>query len=106
MRYEKVFGSAYSLKFQAVDDGTRRSLGSLNIPLTTLLKEPKLEQNQQMHMLTLGVHQSPIVITTRIRVIFKENIFDFLCKTILTLSSKESVRFGGAKTALLFRQTR
>ncbi|CAA9991437.1 C2 domain-containing protein [Caenorhabditis elegans] len=59
------------LKFEAVDDGTRRSLGSLNIPLTTLLKEPNLEQNQQMHMLTLGVHQSPIVITTRIRVLQK-----------------------------------
>eukprot|EP00081_Caenorhabditis_elegans_P027437 NP_741181.1 Extended SYnapTotagmin homolog [Caenorhabditis elegans] len=57
------------LKFEAVDDGTRRSLGSLNIPLTTLLKEPNLEQNQQMHMLTLGVHQSPIVITTRIRML-------------------------------------
>ncbi|CAP35095.2 Protein CBR-ESYT-2 [Caenorhabditis briggsae] len=57
------------LKFEAVDDGTRRSLGTLNIPLTTLMKEPKLEQNQQMHMLTLGVHQSPIVITTRIRIL-------------------------------------
>lgn len=59
------------LKFEAVDDGTRRSLGSLNIPLTTLLKEPNLEQNQQMHMLTLGVHQSPIVITTRIRALIQ-----------------------------------
>uniref|UniRef100_A0A1I7TEW0 C2 domain-containing protein n=1 Tax=Caenorhabditis tropicalis TaxID=1561998 RepID=A0A1I7TEW0_9PELO len=60
------------LKFEAIDDGTRRSLGNLSIPLTTLLKEPNLEQNQQMHMLTLGVHQSPIVITTRIRVNISE----------------------------------
>ncbi|CAI2347649.1 unnamed protein product [Caenorhabditis sp. 36 PRJEB53466] len=59
------------LKFEAVDDGTRRSLGSLSIPLAALLKEPRLEQNQQMHMLTLGVHQSPIVITARIRALIQ-----------------------------------
>ncbi|CAI5446596.1 unnamed protein product [Caenorhabditis angaria] len=61
------------LKFEAFDDGTRRSLGTLNLPISALLKEPNLEQNQQMHMLTLGVHQSPMVVTTRIRVFSKSD---------------------------------
>lgn len=55
------------LKFEAFDDGTRRSLGILTLPLSSLLKEPQLEVNQQMFYLTHGVHQSPIVVTVRVR---------------------------------------
>ncbi|CAB3402497.1 unnamed protein product [Caenorhabditis bovis] len=59
------------LKFEAIDDGTRRPLGSFSLSLSTLLKEPQLEQNQQLHMLTLGVHQSPIVVTSRLRAVIQ-----------------------------------
>ncbi|VDM82934.1 unnamed protein product [Strongylus vulgaris] len=55
------------LKFEAIDDGTRKTLGSLTIPLTQLIKEPELEFYQQTFMLTWGVHQSPIVLTVRLR---------------------------------------
>ncbi|CAJ0599487.1 unnamed protein product [Cylicocyclus nassatus] len=55
------------LKFEAIDDGTRKTLGSLTIPLTQLIKEPQLEVYQQTFMLTWGVHQSPIVLTIRLR---------------------------------------
>uniref|UniRef100_A0A158P928 C2 domain-containing protein n=1 Tax=Angiostrongylus cantonensis TaxID=6313 RepID=A0A158P928_ANGCA len=55
------------LKFEAVDDGTRRSLGSFTMPLSQLMKEPNLEYYQQTFMLTLGVHQSPIVLTVKLR---------------------------------------
>ncbi|CAD6188572.1 unnamed protein product [Caenorhabditis auriculariae] len=57
------------LRFEAIDEGTRRSLGTFALPLNQLLAEPKLEINQQMFMLTLGVHQSPIVVTARLRVL-------------------------------------
>ncbi|VDM59539.1 unnamed protein product [Angiostrongylus costaricensis] len=55
------------LKFEAVDDGTRRSLGSFTMSLSQLMKEPNLEYYQQTFMLTLGVHQSPIVLTVKLR---------------------------------------
>ncbi|KIH51746.1 C2 domain protein [Ancylostoma duodenale] len=55
------------LKFEAIDDGTRRVLGSLTIPLNQIIKEPEMEFYQQTFMLTLGVHQSPIVLTVRLR---------------------------------------
>lgn len=69
------------LKLEAIDDGTKRGLGSisesrmnthfsgsLTIPLSQLMKEPELENYQTTFMLTHGVHQSPIVITCRLRV--------------------------------------
>ncbi|KAK6741216.1 hypothetical protein RB195_009214 [Necator americanus] len=59
------------LKFEAIDDGTRRVLGTLTMPLNQLIKEPQLEYYQQTFMLTLGVHQSPIVLTVRLRALTK-----------------------------------
>lgn len=53
---------------QAFDDGTRRSLGTLSLPLNILMREPNLEYYQQTFMLTMGVHQSPMVVTVRLRV--------------------------------------
>ncbi|KAJ1372931.1 hypothetical protein KIN20_035243 [Parelaphostrongylus tenuis] len=55
------------LKFEAIDDGTRRSLGSFTLPVRLLMQEPNLEYYQQTFMLTLGVHQSPIVLTVKLR---------------------------------------
>ncbi|KAK5964928.1 Extended synaptotagmin-2 [Trichostrongylus colubriformis] len=55
------------LKFEAIDDGTRRSLGAFTIPLSQLINEPQMEYYQHTFMLTLGVHQSPIVVTVRLR---------------------------------------
>ncbi|GMR42149.1 hypothetical protein PMAYCL1PPCAC_12344 [Pristionchus mayeri] len=55
------------LKIEAVDEGTRRSLGLLTLPLSHLMKEPKMEMYQTTLMLSLGVHQSPIVVTIRLR---------------------------------------
>lgn len=51
-----------------MDEGTRRSLGLLTLPLSLLMKEPKMEMYQTTLMLSLGVHQSPIVVTVRLRV--------------------------------------
>lgn len=70
-----------SIKFlQALDEGTQRLLGSLTLPLSSLLKEPKLELYQQTLMLTHGVHQSPLVATIRLRVSF----FSFImCRSYL-----------------------
>ncbi|KHN78918.1 Extended synaptotagmin-2 [Toxocara canis] len=55
------------LVVEAIDDGTRRSLGDMTLPLKTLLSEPNLEFFQQTFSLTQGVHQSPIVLTIRLR---------------------------------------
>ncbi|KJH46599.1 C2 domain protein, partial [Dictyocaulus viviparus] len=55
------------LKFEAFDDGTQRSLGSFTLPLNLLINEPDLQYYQQTFMLTLGVHQSPIVLTVKLR---------------------------------------
>ncbi|KAK6034451.1 C2 domain protein [Cooperia oncophora] len=62
------------LKFEAFDEGTRRSLGTLTIPLNQLMKEPEMEYYQHTFMLTLGVHQSPMVITVRLRAIVATSI--------------------------------
>lgn len=56
------------LPSQAFDDGTKRSLGTLSLPLSHLMKEPKAEYAQQTFPLSLGVHQSPIVLTVKLRV--------------------------------------
>lgn len=55
------------LKIEAIDDGTRRSLGDFKIPLRVLLAEPNFEAFQRTFFLSQGVHQSPIVLTIRIR---------------------------------------
>ncbi|KHJ83055.1 hypothetical protein OESDEN_17249, partial [Oesophagostomum dentatum] len=55
------------LKFEAFDDGTRKSLGTLTLPLNQLIKEPQMEYYQQTFMLTWGVHQCPMVLTVRLR---------------------------------------
>lgn len=54
--------------FKAIDHTTKRSLGELVLPLKTILREPNLELFEQTFPLTQGVHQSPMVITARIRV--------------------------------------
>ncbi|GMS89252.1 hypothetical protein PENTCL1PPCAC_11427 [Pristionchus entomophagus] len=55
------------LKIEAIDEGTKRSLGLLTLSLSHLMKEPKMEMYQTTLMLSLGVHQSPIVVTVRLR---------------------------------------
>ncbi|CAJ0931463.1 unnamed protein product, partial [Mesorhabditis belari] len=57
------------LKFEAIDDGTRKSLGTMSIPLQALIKEPNLEFYQQTLHLTHGVHQCPMVVTVRLRIL-------------------------------------
>ncbi|VDM46253.1 unnamed protein product [Toxocara canis] len=64
------------LVVEAIDDGTRRSLGDMTLPLKTLLSEPNLEFFQQTFSLTQGVHQSPIVLTIRLRVCWLSS-FDY-----------------------------
>ncbi|KAK0419418.1 hypothetical protein QR680_014133 [Steinernema hermaphroditum] len=55
------------LKICALDDGTKRNLGDLSIPLRSLMNQPNLECFQQTFYLTHGVHTSPIVLTVRLR---------------------------------------
>uniref|UniRef100_A0A1I7W1K8 C2 domain-containing protein n=1 Tax=Loa loa TaxID=7209 RepID=A0A1I7W1K8_LOALO len=55
------------LKFEAIDHTTKRSLGELVLPLKTILREQNLEFHEQTFPLTLGIHQSSMVITARIR---------------------------------------
>ena len=56
---------AKELRLKAVDDGTRRELGELTIPLASVMREPRMEVYQQTFHLALGVHSSPIVLTLR-----------------------------------------
>lgn len=58
--------------FKAIDNTTKRSLGELVLPLKAILKEPNLELFEQTFPLTQGVHQSPMVLTARIRVNYLE----------------------------------
>ncbi|VDK74121.1 unnamed protein product [Litomosoides sigmodontis] len=51
----------------AIDNTTKRSLGELVLPLKAILKEPNLELFEQTFPLIQGVHESPMVITARIR---------------------------------------
>ncbi|WKY00199.1 hypothetical protein Q1695_014784 [Nippostrongylus brasiliensis] len=59
------------IKFEAIDEGTQRVLGSFTMSLNRLMQEPDLEYYQQTFMLTLGVHQSPMVLTVRLRALVK-----------------------------------
>jgi Ca2+-dependent lipid-binding protein len=56
-----------NLHFEAADDGTKRSLGELEIPLLSVINQPEMEIFQQTQYLTLGIHTSPIVLTIRLR---------------------------------------
>ena len=56
------------LKLKVIDDGTRRELGELRIPLISIMKQPNMEIFQQTYYLNYGVHSSPIVLTSRLRV--------------------------------------
>ncbi|VDM12278.1 unnamed protein product, partial [Wuchereria bancrofti] len=60
------------VKFEAIDHTTKRSLGEFILPLKTILQEPNLELFQQTFPLTQGVHQSPMVITARIRALVSD----------------------------------
>uniref|UniRef100_A0A914CZS2 C2 domain-containing protein n=1 Tax=Acrobeloides nanus TaxID=290746 RepID=A0A914CZS2_9BILA len=55
------------LKFVAYDDGTKRAIGELTIPLLSLMNQPNMEMFQNTFTLTHGVHTSPIVLTIRLR---------------------------------------
>uniref|UniRef100_A0A183BMV5 C2 domain-containing protein n=1 Tax=Globodera pallida TaxID=36090 RepID=A0A183BMV5_GLOPA len=55
------------LKIRAVDEGTKREIGELSIPLAAVMREPLMEMSQQSFYLTHGVHSSPIVLTARLR---------------------------------------
>uniref|UniRef100_A0AC34F5D6 Extended synaptotagmin-2 n=1 Tax=Panagrolaimus sp. ES5 TaxID=591445 RepID=A0AC34F5D6_9BILA len=56
-----------NLHFEAVDDGTKRPLGELGIPLLSVINQPEMELFQQTQYLTLGIHTSPVVLTIRLR---------------------------------------
>uniref|UniRef100_A0A0N4ZI70 Extended synaptotagmin-2 n=1 Tax=Parastrongyloides trichosuri TaxID=131310 RepID=A0A0N4ZI70_PARTI len=56
-----------SLTLTAIDDGTKRTLGELNVLLSNVIREPNMEYFQQTFYLTQGVTQSAIVLTIRIR---------------------------------------
>uniref|UniRef100_A0A914NJ09 C2 domain-containing protein n=1 Tax=Meloidogyne incognita TaxID=6306 RepID=A0A914NJ09_MELIC len=55
------------LKIRAIDDGTKREIGELSIPVRVVMKEPNMELTQQTFYLQHGVHSSPIVLTVRLR---------------------------------------
>ncbi|VDK79854.1 unnamed protein product [Onchocerca ochengi] len=55
------------LKFEAIDNTTKRCIGELIFPLKTILREPNMEFFEQTLPLTQGIHQSSMVITARIR---------------------------------------
>jgi hypothetical protein len=55
------------LKLKAIDDGTRRELGDLTIPLYGVLKQPNMELYQHTFQLVQGIHNSSIVVTIRLR---------------------------------------
>uniref|UniRef100_A0A915MR48 C2 domain-containing protein n=1 Tax=Meloidogyne javanica TaxID=6303 RepID=A0A915MR48_MELJA len=55
------------LKILAIDDGTKREIGELSIPVRVVMKEPNMELTQQTFYLQHGVHSSPIVLTVRLR---------------------------------------
>ncbi|KAI1729382.1 c2 domain-containing protein [Ditylenchus destructor] len=55
------------LKLKAYDDGTRRELGELTIPLLSIMNQPNMEIFQQTFHLVHGIHASPIVLTARLR---------------------------------------
>jgi Ca2+-dependent lipid-binding protein len=55
------------LKIEAKDDNTKRSLGTCTISIGPILSERNLELYQQQFSLNLGTHQSPLVITVRLR---------------------------------------
>jgi Ca2+-dependent lipid-binding protein len=56
-----------NLHISAADDGTKRSLGELEVPLLSIINQPNMEIFQQTQYLTLGIHASPIVMTIRLR---------------------------------------
>lgn len=51
-----------------MDEGTKKSLGEVSIPLARLMKEPGMELYQQTFMLNLGAQSAPLVATLRLRV--------------------------------------
>ncbi|KAL7071319.1 hypothetical protein ACQ4LE_009484 [Meloidogyne hapla] len=55
------------LKIRAIDDGTKREIGELLIPIRVVMREPNMELTQQTFYLQHGVHSSPIVLTVRLR---------------------------------------
>uniref|UniRef100_A0A915D948 C2 domain-containing protein n=1 Tax=Ditylenchus dipsaci TaxID=166011 RepID=A0A915D948_9BILA len=55
------------LKLKAFDDGTRRELGELNIPIISIMNQPNMEIFQQTFQLVHGIHSSPVVVTARLR---------------------------------------
>ena len=57
-----------SIVLEAIDDGTKRSLGEVSIPLHRLLREPGMELYQQTFHLALGAQTSTLVATFRLRV--------------------------------------
>uniref|UniRef100_A0A7E4V2D6 Extended synaptotagmin-2 n=1 Tax=Panagrellus redivivus TaxID=6233 RepID=A0A7E4V2D6_PANRE len=55
------------LKLKAIDDGTKRPLGELNISLLSIIDQPDMEVFQATYNLVMGIHQCPIVLTVRMR---------------------------------------
>ncbi|VDN02827.1 unnamed protein product [Thelazia callipaeda] len=72
------FPEGQELRFEAIDNTTKRSLGDSVLPLKSILNEPNLEFFQHTLLLTLGAHQSSMVITARIRVIIHCNSYKFI----------------------------
>lgn len=65
-----------TLNFTAIDDGTKRTLGELDVPLSCVIKEPNMEYFQQTFYLSQGVTQSAIVLTIRLRALEPSNLSD------------------------------
>ncbi|KAF7637201.1 hypothetical protein Mgra_00003376, partial [Meloidogyne graminicola] len=55
------------LKIRAIDDGTKRELGELLLPISVIMREPNMELNKQTLYLQHGVHSSSIILTIRLR---------------------------------------
>lgn len=55
------------LQLQSFDDGTKRQLGELFIPLITIMDRDDMEIYQETFNLVHGIHSSPIVLTVRLR---------------------------------------
>ncbi|VDP20520.1 unnamed protein product [Onchocerca flexuosa] len=75
------------LKFEAIDDTTKRCIGELILPLKTILREPNMEFFEQTVPLTQGVHQSSMVVTARIRAL----VTDQQKKNSISSDNKQSI---------------
>uniref|UniRef100_A0AC35TT77 C2 domain-containing protein n=1 Tax=Rhabditophanes sp. KR3021 TaxID=114890 RepID=A0AC35TT77_9BILA len=58
-----------TLKVVCKDDGSKKTLGELEIKINTLFTQPNMEFFQQIFYLTYGINQSSIILTAKLRVL-------------------------------------